>query len=300
MSRPSLRVFAFSLACALSGSPLALAQTTLQHAPAQVHVAVPPDMAPGQAAAPPPADDASAIAEKLQNPVGDLISVPFQNNTNFNVGPHKGTQDILNIQPVIPIHVAPNWNIITRTILPLVWSPSFQPAQSVPPFGLAPITFSAFLSPKNPVHGWVWGVGPIVELPTITNKALGSNVWGAGPAFVAVRLASPWVFGALVNNVFSFGGTSGPAGTRYSLFTLNPFVNYNFPGGWFVGTVPIITANWLSGGEKWTLPVGAQAGRLIKIGGKLPVNLLAGAYYNAIRPAGGATWQLRTQIALVF
>lgn len=103
------------------------------------------------------AQDASAIAEKLQNPVGDLISVPFQNNTNFNVGPHKGTQDILNIQPVIPIHVTPNWNIITRTILPLVWSPSYQPAQSVPPFGLAPITFSAFLSPKNPVHGWVLG-----------------------------------------------------------------------------------------------------------------------------------------------
>lgn len=77
-------------------------------------------------------------------------------------------------------------------------------------------------------------------------------------------------------------------------------MNYNFPGGWFVGTVPIITANWLSGGEKWTFPVGAQAGRLIKIGGKLPVNVLAGAYHNAIRPAGGATWQLRTQIALVF
>lgn len=150
---PRLRVFAFGMACALSGTPLALAQSTPQYGPAQVHVALPSDMAPGQ----PSAQDASAIAEKLQNPVGDLISVPFQNNTNFNVGPHKGTQDILNIQPVIPIHVTPNWNIITRTILPLVWSPSYQPAQSVPPFGLAPITFSAFLSPKNPVHGWVLG-----------------------------------------------------------------------------------------------------------------------------------------------
>ena len=239
------------------------------------------------------------LAKKLQNPIGDLISVPFQNDTNFNVGPHKGTQDILNIQPVIPIHLNQDWNLITRTILPLVWSPSFQPAQSVP-FGLAPTTFSALLSPRNPVNGWVWGVGPIAELPTITNKALGSNVWGLGPTAVVVKLAGPIVAGALINNVFSLGGTSGPAGTRYSFFTFNPFLNYNFGGGWFVGTVPIITANWLSGGEKWTLPVGAQAGRLIKLGGKLPVNLVIGAYYNALRPQFGATWQLRTQIAIIF
>jgi hypothetical protein len=244
-------------------------------------------------------ESATDLAKKLQNPIGDLISIPFQNNTNFNVGPNKGTQDILNIQPVIPIHINEDWNVITRTILPLVWSPSFQPAQSVP-FGLAPTSFSALLSPKNAVDGWVWGVGPIAQLPMITNKTLGSNVWGLGPAAVVVKLAGPIVAGALVNNVFSLGGTSGPGGTKYSLFTINPFLNYNFGGGWFVGTVPIITANWNSGGQKWTLPVGAQAGRLIKIADKLPVNLLVGAYYNVLRPQFAATWQLRTQVAIIF
>jgi hypothetical protein len=244
-------------------------------------------------------DDASALAEKLQNPVGDLISVPFQNNTNFNVGPHAGTQDILNIQPVIPIHLNEDWNLITRTILPLVWSPSLQPAQSVP-FGLAPTQFSAFFSPRNPVNGWIWGLGPIVQLPTITSKTLGSNVWGAGPAAVVVRMDSPWVYGVLVNNVFSFGGTTVRGGTSYSVMTINPFANYNFGGGWFIGTAPIATASWDTGGTKWTLPVGAQGGRLIKIGGKLPVNLLIGAYYNAVRPQFGADWQLRTQIAIIF
>lgn len=103
-----------------------------------------------QSAAP---NDASVLAEKLQNPIADLISFPFQNNTNFNVGPNKGTQDILNIQPVIPIHINPDWNVITRTILPLVWSPSFQPLASVPPFGAAPTTFSAFLSPTQTFDG---------------------------------------------------------------------------------------------------------------------------------------------------
>jgi hypothetical protein len=108
-------------------------------------------------------ESATDLAKKLQNPIGDLISVPFQSNTNFNVGPNKGTQEILNIQPVIPIHLNDDWNLITRTIVPLIWSPSFQPGQSVPPFGLAPTSFSAFLSPKNPVDGWIWGVGPVAS-----------------------------------------------------------------------------------------------------------------------------------------
>ena len=192
------------------------------------------------------------------------------------------------------------WNVITRTIVPLTWSPSYQPAASVPPFGVSVTSFSAFLSPTNTIDGWTWGAGPIVGLPTITNKFLGSNVWGAGPAVVAVRTASPWVYGLLVNNLFSLGGTSGRGGTSYSIMTINPFLNYNFGGGWFVGTVPTITASWDTPGEKWTLPVGMQAGRLIKIAGKLPVNLLAGAYYNALRPSGAGTWQLRTQIAFIF
>ena len=215
-----------------------------------------------------------------------------------------------------PIHLNQDWNLITRTILPLVWSPSFQPLASVPPFGLAPTTFSAFLSPTKEINGLTFGAGFIAQLPTITDKHLGSNVWGLGPAAVAVRVAHPWVYGLLVNTVFSLGGTSGDSSTRrffltpigpsgrggtsYTLTTINPFLNYNFDGGWFVGTSLITTANWDTGGEKWTLPVGAQAGRLIKIAGKLPVNLLIGAYYNALRPEGAGTWQLRTQVTFVF
>jgi hypothetical protein len=263
----------------------------------------PPLMAPAASAEPNPAagESATDLAKKLQNPIGDLISVPFQSNTNFNVGPHKGTQDILNIQPVIPIHINDDWNLITRTIVPVVWSPSFQPGQSVPPVGLAPTSATAFLSPKNPVDGWVWGVGPVAQLPTITSRTLGSNVWGLGPAAVIVKLAGPIVAGALVNNVFSLGGTSGPGGTQYSSFTFNPFFVYNLGSGWFVGSAPIITATWPAPGNKaWTVPVGAQGGRLIKIGGKLPVNLLVGVYYNAVRPEYGATWQLRTQVAFIF
>lgn len=245
-------------------------------------------------------ENTTVLAKKLQNPIGDLISVPFQSNTNFNYGPNKGTQVILNIQPVIPIHVNENWNIITRTILPLIWQPSLQPRDTVP-FGTGPTTFSAFLSPAQPSNGWLWGVGPVIQLPTSSNATLGSNVWGGGLTAVAVYMSGPWVAGALANNVWSFGGTSGADGTSYNNFLLQPFVNYNFGRGWYVGTSPIISANWLVAGDNaWTLPIGGQVGRVIKIGGKLPVNLSLGAYYNALRPQFGSNWQLRAQATLIF
>src|SRR5690242_15558235 len=130
----------FGLRC----SDLVFAQSALR-----VNVIPPPaadDVSTPGSETPGGGESATELAKKLQNPVGDLISVPFQNNTNFRFGPNKGTQDILNIQPVIPIHVTPEWNVITRTILPLIWNPSLQPAQTVP-FGTGPTTFSAFLSP---------------------------------------------------------------------------------------------------------------------------------------------------------
>jgi|SRR5271166_5763547 len=122
---------------------LALSLVSLDAAAQSTAPATPPDAGSG--------DDATALAKKLQNPIGDLYSFPLQNNTDFNTDPHKGTQDILNVQPVIPIHINPDWNVITRTILPLIWQPSFQPAQTVP-FGTGPTTFSAFLSPAHPTN----------------------------------------------------------------------------------------------------------------------------------------------------
>jgi len=261
----------------------------------------PTDAAPADSGGGDASQDVTELAKKLQNPIGNLISVPFQSNTNFTVGPNKGTQEILNIQPVIPFHITPDWNIITRAILPLVWNPSYQPAASVVPFGTAPIVASAFLSPAKPVNGWVWGVGPVTQIPTVSNASLGSNVWGLGPTAVLVKLAGPWVSGVLVNNIWSLGGTSQLGGTKYNNFLMQPFVNFNMKGGWYVGTSPILTANWLTtGNNAWTIPLGANVGRVIKVGGKLPINLSLGGYANVVHPELGATWQLRTQITAIF
>jgi hypothetical protein len=243
------------------------------------------------------AESATDLAKQIQNPVGDLISLPLQYNVNFGYGPHQGSQHVLNLQPVIPFHVNDDWNLITRTILPVVWNPG----SSIPtvPVGTAPISFTAFLSPSHDVNGWLWGVGPVVQLPTISSATLGSSVWGAGPSAVIVYSGGPWVAGALLNNVWSLGGTPGPSGNSYSNFLANPFVAYNFDEGWYLSSAPNITANWQVNGTKWTVPIGGGGGRIFLIGA-LPVDLSVSAYYNAIRPTFGANWQLNTQLTFVF
>lgn len=283
-------------ACAIAA---VLAVVSASGAAAQGSPADPPvRLNAGRPAAPEPS--ATDLAKKLQNPIGDLYSFPFQYNANLGVGPNNGTQGILNIQPVVPIHLNEDWNVITRTILPLVWNPSFQPNGDTVPFGSAPVTFSAFLSPAKVNDGWLWGVGPVVQVPTASDRSLGSTVWGGGPTAVLVYMSGPWVAGGLVNNVWSFGGRSGRGGTRYNTFLMQPFVNYNFGEGWYVGSSPLITANWLErGSDAWTVPVGANVGRVIRLG-RLPINLSVGAYYNVVRPDDGATWQLRTQVTLIF
>jgi hypothetical protein len=240
----------------------------------------------------------SDVAKKSQNPIGDLYVFPLNNYATFGVGPHGGTEDVLEFQPVIPIHINDEWNIIARAVLPFVWTPDLSPAPSAP-FGTAPMQVTTFLTPRNPTNGWVWGVGPIVQAPTISNPALGSNVWGAGPAAVLVYSGGPWVLGALVNNVWSFGGTHGPGGNSYNNSLIEPFLNYNFGEGWFVYSDPLITANWEAAGTKWTVPVGGGVGRVVRIG-KLPVKFEAGLFYNVVKPAGDGHWTLNTEVALIF
>ena len=161
---------------------------------------------------------AEELAKMTQNPVANLISVPFQNNTNFRYGPEKGTQNILNIQPVIPITVSENWNVITRTILPVISQPPLTSFDDRV-FGLGDLQLSAFLSPAN-ADGLIWGAGAIVQAPTNTNAVLGNERWGLGPTAVVLKLekGNPWVYGVLVNNVWSVSSFGSSA--NYSNFLM--------------------------------------------------------------------------------
>ena len=243
---------------------------------------------------------AEELAKLTQNPVGNLVSVPFQNNTNFNTGPRNGTQNILNIQPVIPIELNKDWNLITRTIMPLIWQPGFAPGEGTT-FGLGDIQLSAFLSPSEPgPGGLIWGAGAIVQMPTDTDARLGNKNWGLGPTAVVLRIekGSPWVYGVLLNNVWSV--TNDGRGGAYNNFLMQPFLNYNFPGGTYIGSVPIVTANWKAdSGQQWTVPLGLSLGHIFHLG-RLPVNTQVGGYYNVVHPDDGPNWQLRLQVQLLF
>jgi hypothetical protein len=242
---------------------------------------------------------AEELAKLAQNPVGNLISVPFQNNTNLNYGPEKGTQNILNIQPVYPIELNKDWNLITRTIIPLIWQPGFAPGQGTE-FGLGDIQLSGFLSPSEPgPGGLIWGAGAIAQMPTDTND-LGNKNWGLGPTVVVLRIqhGNPWVYGVLANNIWSL--TSDKQGGAYNNGLIQPFVNYNFPDGFYLTSAPILTVNWKAdSGQQWTVPLGGGIGKIFHLG-KLPVNTQLSAYYNVAKPDFGANWQIRAQVQLMF
>ena len=242
---------------------------------------------------------AEELAKLAQNPVGNLISVPFQNNTNLNFGPEKGTQDILNIQPVIPIELDKDWNIITRTILPVIWMPALSP-EIGSKNGTGNLEFSALLSPANPGQ-WIWGAGPIFQLPTNSSAELGNKNWGFGPEFVILHLehGDPWVYGAIVNNIWSL--TSNKQGGSYSSGLIQPFANYNVPDGdgLYFTSSPILTVDWNANGQRWTVPLGGGVGKIFHLG-KLPVNTQISAYYNVVKPDFGANWQIRAQVQFMF
>ena len=243
--------------------------------------------------------DAASLAQAAQNPISSLVSVPLQSNTNFDVGPLHKTQEILNIQPVVPVDLGADWNLITRTVVPLVSQPASN-AGEARTGGLGDIQFSALLSPKQADGGWVWGAGLIAQLDTATNARLGQGAWGLGPTAVVLNLGRTWVYGALVNNVWSVSRDAGRPAVNQ--MTVQPFVNYNFPDapGRYLSFAPLVTANWQAdSGQRWTVPLGLGIGQITRLGNQ-PVNVQAAGYYNVERPDGAARWQVRLQVQFMF
>src|SRR6266850_2532079 len=197
------------------------------------------------------------LVKQTQNPVADLISVPLQNNFNFGTGSKNRTVYVGNIQPVIPIKLGDDWNLITRTIMPIINQPSLFPGTSSAT-GLGDINPTFFFSPAKSGE-LIWGVGPTFTLPTATDSLIGSGKFSMGPAAVALSMQGHWVVGALANNQWSVAGWGK---NNVNAFLLQPFVNYNLPDHWYLVSAPIMTANWaaVKGGDVWTVPLGGGVG----------------------------------------
>jgi len=237
--------------------------------------------------------NASAAGSAAQNPIAAEISIPLQNNTGFGVGPYHQPLNDLVIEPVIPFKLGSDWNLITRWITPVIYQPRLSPSDGEMT-GIGNLEPQFYFSPANP-GPIIWGVGPQAWLPTASGGKLGVNRWGGGPAAVAVTIEGPWLLGVLAGNVWA-----GAHDTRVNETTLNPFVFYNLPGGWYLMSSPIMTADWTqSPGQEWTVPLGGGVGRTFSFGGQA-LNARVQLFDDVVRPRYGPRWQMQFELQFLF
>jgi hypothetical protein len=247
------------------------------------------------------------LAKASQNPVGNMTSMPFQNNTTFGLGPDDAFSNVLNLQPVVPLSLSDDWNLINRAIVPLIHREEVFPGTGSAS-GLGDISYTGYISPAHP-GGVIWGIGPSLVLPSATDEQFASDKFSLGAGAVVLMMPGKWVVGLLVQNVWSVAGDNDASDVNEML--LQPIINYNMNNGWYLSSVPVITANWEADADsRWTVPLGGGIGKLMKWG-KRPVDVSVHGYYNVVSPdplAGqsinltnqGGNWTLRLQLKLLF
>ncbi|MEM6636819.1 MAG: transporter [Pseudomonadota bacterium] len=227
------------------------------------------------------AQDASELAQQLSNPVADLVSVPLQLNFDQNFGEDDdGDRTLLNIQPVIPFRLNDDWNLISRTILPLVVTDDIPLGTSNE--GIGDIVQSAFFSPAASRGGTTWGIGPVFLLPTATEDALGAGKWGVGPTAVVLQQTGPWTYGGLANHIWSFAGDDDRDDVNSTF--LQPFLAYTTPTAVTYTINSESTYDWEA--SEWSIPINAVISKVFTVGTQT-LSLAGGVRYWAESPPGG-------------
>lgn len=236
---------------------------------------------------------AADLAKQLSNPVASLTSVPFQLNWDQDIGPADGERILLNVQPVVPMSLNENWNVISRTILPVIDLDDVPPGEDET--GIGDVVQSLFFSPVAPTEsGWIWGVGPVFLLPTASDDTLGGDQWGLGPTAVALKQEGAVTYGALVNHILSVAGDDDRADVNATF--VQPFVSYTTPAAWTYGVNAESTYDWEA--DELALPVNVFASKVLKFGGQL-VQVGGGLRYW-VEEADGGPEGLGLRFNLVF
>ena len=243
------------------------------------------------------------VGAQLANPVSSVWSIVFQNNFTFLEGdPSDKTRFLynLNFQPVLPVPLTDNWNLITRPVFPFIFG---QPVLNTgsefdSKSGLGDIAMVNLLSP-NKASGFLWGLGPTWIFPTATNDNLGQEKWQVGPAAVGLFLSKDWIFGAFPQQWWSYAGKDDRPDT--SQMNIQYFVWRLLPGAWQFGTGgPNVTINWKADDDnKVNLPIGAGVAKTVKLG-NLPVKFqIEGSYSVVHQDFLSPRWNIRFTITPV-
>lgn len=269
----------------------------------------------GRHDAAPAADDenqgtsATELNKELTNPVSSLWSLSIQQN-NYHLDRPDRWQSNLQFQPVLPIALTKDWNLITRPVFQLFNSTPYphvyRPKGSLRPkveyrrtTGFGDTILMEMFSPGPSLVGnWLLGIGPTFIFPTATSKYTGQEKWQAGPAAVVGYLSKKWILGAFVQNWSSFAGDKHRESTNQ--MNLQPIASWFLKDGWSVGYSGNILANWeVEKDNRWTVPVGLGVNKIVKFG-RLPVKLGLAAQYMPIRPDRfGQMWNIQLQVTPV-
>ena len=263
-----------------------------------IFVAAAPVYAQATPAAAPAAngEDAANLAKQLSNPVASLVSVPFQANWDSGVGPNDDTRFLHNFQPVLPFSMNKDWNLIARVIVPYLGQPALVPGGE-PTSGFSDILLSAFLSPAAP-KGMIWGLGPVLSLPSSNDPFLGSGRWAAGPTGLVLVQSGHWTYGALANHVWSFAGDAGRGDVSQTY--VQPFVAFGTASGITYTASSESSLNWQAdNGQKLTIPLIANVSKVLRLGKRpMSIGIGAGRYFET--PDGGPEWKIRASLTLIF
>jgi hypothetical protein len=232
------------------------------------------------------------LAKSVHNPFEDFIKLPIESDTGFSIGPHHNAGESLSVTPVLPFRLNTEWDLIARPSLAVTYQPS--PDEQ---YGLADSQVSLFLTPHG-ASEWIWGIGPILQVPTATSDSLGTGRWSAGPTAAFLYSNGPWFNGILAYQLMSFAGNRDRGSVNQTY--LEPDLSYNFESGWYVDTDPAITFDWTAdAANAWTIPMGADIGKAFKLGYQ-DLSLQVGAYDFVKRPDGAPQWIIRVSVTLLF
>ena len=235
------------------------------------------------------------LAKKLANPLTDMVSVPLQFNWINGVGPNKELRTLIYFQPVVPISISENWNMIGRLVVPYL----AQPAAYGGSAGMSDVIAQAFFSPKTK-GTFTWGVGPMFYMPVTNDPTLGYGKWSAGPTGAVMKqTANGFTFGMLANNVWSFAKTGTTDRPDVNMGYFQPVIAYSSANGVTVTFSTEAIADWNAPkGDRWSVPITAGISKITRFG-PMPMSVQVGAGYYVAKPTGGPNWQLRTTFTLL-